>query len=214
MTLKLLRCALKFERIAILGHSGNGMLPLRHATRYPDHISHAILVGGVPAFDAARLTEVAKYWEMLASKERKDAISRNWERMKPALKAATADEALILSYLANSPVYFYDAHFDCTKLWEGHGNNAELFQRFWGPDGEFSRFDPAAEFPNVKCPVLIAAGVFDFAAPPTAWHGIKNKLANHEYRVFEKSGHYPHLEEQQLFDETLVEWLNRTLTNA
>jgi proline iminopeptidase len=207
--LEQLRCELKVERIAILGHSGHGMLPLRYATRYPEHISHAILVGGVPAFDAARVTETAKYWEMLASKERKDAIVRNWERLKEALKGATADEALILSYLANGPVYFYDAHFDCTMLWDGHANNAELFQRFWGPDGEFSRFDPAVEFPKVRCPVLIAAGVFDFAAPPTAWHGTKDKLVNHEYRVFEKSGHYPHFEEQQLFDETLVEWLKR-----
>jgi pimeloyl-ACP methyl ester carboxylesterase len=93
-------------------------------------------------------------------------------------------------------------------LWKGHANNAELFQRFWGPAGEFSRFDPAAES-NVRCPVLIASGVFDFACVPTTRHGIKDKLANHEYRVFEKSGHFPHIEEQHLFDETLIEWLKR-----
>lgn len=146
---------------------------------------------------------------MLASKERNDEIARNWERLTPVLSRATADEAMVLSYVANGPMTFYDAHFDCTNLWKGHANNAELFQRFWGPGGEFSRFDPAAEFPNVRCPVLIASGVFDFGAVPTAWHGIKEKLANHEYRVFEKSGHFPHMEEQQLFDETLIEWLKR-----
>lgn len=204
-----LRGELKLERIAILGHSGHGLIPLRYATRYPERISHAILVGAVPTFDPARLIELSRYWEMLASKERKDAIGHNWERMTPVLSRATADEALVLNYVANSPVYFYDAHFDCTNLWEGHATNAELFQRFWGPGGEFSRFDPAAEFPKVRCPVLIVAGVFDFAAIPTAWHGIKDKLSNHEYRVFEKSGHFPHMEEQRLFDETLVEWLKR-----
>ena len=123
------------------------------------------------------------------------------------LSRATADEAMTLNYVVNGPMTFYDAHFDCTHLWEGHANNAELFQRFWGPGGEFSRFDPAAEFPNVRCPVLIASGVFDFGAVPTAWYGIKNKLAHHDYRVFERSGHFPHMEEQSLFDETLVEWL-------
>jgi len=204
-----LRRELKLERIAILGHSGHGFIPLRYATRYPERISHAILVGAVPAFDAALLNEFAKYREMLASKERKDEIARNWERLTPVLSRATADEAMSLSYPANGPMIFYDAHFDCTNLREGHANNAELFQRFWGPGGEFSRFDPAVEFPNVRCPVLIASGVFDFACVPTTWHGIKDQLANHEYRVFEKSGHFPHLEEQQLFDETLIEWLKR-----
>jgi proline iminopeptidase len=205
-----LRGELKLERIAILGHSGHGLIPLRYATRYPDRISHAILVGAVPAFDTTRLAEVMKYWEMLASKERKDVVARNYERLTPELSRANADEAMTLNYVVNGPAYFYDAQFDCTHLWKGHANNAELFQRFWGPGGEFSRFDPATEFLNVRCPVLIAAGVFDFAAAPTAWYGIKDKLPNHEYRVFEKSGHFPHMEEQRLFDDTLVEWLKRS----
>lgn len=208
--LERLRGELKLERIAILGHSGHGILPLRYATRYPERISHAILVGALPEFHTARMVaEQTKYWEMLASRERRDLISRNQERLKSVLSGATADEAMVLNYVANGPAYFYDPHFDCTDLWKGHATNAELFQRFWGTGGEFSRFDPAAEFPKVRCPVLIASGVFDFAAVPTAWHAIKDKLANHEYRVFEKSAHYPHMEEQSLFDETLLEWIKR-----
>jgi proline iminopeptidase len=205
-----LRAELKLERIAILGHSGHGFLPLRFATRYPERISHAILVGAVPEFHTARLTaEWGKYWEIVASKERKDLLARNLVCVKPVLSRATADEAIALNYAANGPLFFYDAHFDCTGLWEGHANNAELYRRFWDPGGEFSRFDLEVEFPKVKCPVLIASGVFDFGTIPTAWHGVKDKLANHEYRVFEKSGHYPQMEEQRLFDETLVEWLKR-----
>lgn len=202
-----LRAELKLERIAVLGHSGNAFLPLRYATRYPDRISHAILVGAVPAFDEARIAEVAKHWEMLATQERKDVIARNHERIQPALSRATAAEAMMLNLMANGPVYFYDAHFDSTDLFKGQENNVELFQRFWGPGGEFSRFDGAAEFPQVKCPVLIAQGVFDFAAVATAWYGRKDLFPNHAYRAFEKSGHYPYLEEQRLFDETLLEWL-------
>jgi len=34
-------------------------------------------------------------------------------------------------------------------------------------------------------------------------------LTNHTYRAFEKSGHYPHFEEQALFDATLLESLKR-----
>jgi pimeloyl-ACP methyl ester carboxylesterase len=98
---------------------------------------------------------------------------------------------------------------DCTDLGEGHSGSAQIFERFVGPGEEFSRVDPRVEFPKVSCPVLIASGAFDFAAVPTAWHKFKDLLANHSYRAFEKSGHYPHFEEQALFEATLLEWLKR-----
>jgi pimeloyl-ACP methyl ester carboxylesterase len=32
------------------------------------------------------------------------------------------------------------------------------------------------------------------------------------YNLFEKSGHFPMVEEQELFDQKLVEWIGRTIT--
>jgi hypothetical protein len=49
--------------------------------------------------------------------------------------------------------------------------------------------------------------VFDFARCRPHGTSSRNLLANHGYRAFEKSGHYPHFEEQALFDATLLEWL-------
>ena len=129
--------------------------------------------------------------------------------MKDALSRATPDDGIIINYVANGPGIWYDPRFDCTDLWQGHFSSAQIFERFVGPGGEFSKFDPTVEFSNVFCPVLIASGVFDFAAVATAWHKFKDLLAKHTYRAFEKSGHYPHFEEQALFDATLLEWLKR-----
>lgn len=204
-----LRSELKLDRIAVLGHSCHGFIALRYASKYPDRISHAILVGSAPAFDGAWFGEVLKYSEMLMSKERKDELARSHERLQPAMSRATPDEAVVLNFIAGGPIQFFDARFDCAHLWKGQTFSADIFQRFWGPGGEFSKFDPTAEFPKIKCPVLIASGLFDFGCPPTTWHGIKERLAKHEYRVFERSGHHPQMEEQQLFDETVVEWLSR-----
>lgn len=136
---------------------------------------------------------------------------RNRERVKDALSKATPDDGIIINYIANGPLYWYDARFDCADLWMGHTGSAEIFRRFYGPGGGFGKVDPMVEFPKVRCPVLIASGVFDFAAAaaPTAWHKAKDLLANHSYRVFEKSGHFPHFEEQALFDSTLLGWLKR-----
>jgi proline iminopeptidase len=61
--------------------------------------------------------------------------------------------------------------------------------------------------PKIKCPVLIAGRNFDFVTVSTAWHKTMDAIPNHTFRAFEKSGHYPHFEEQKLFDATLLDWL-------
>jgi proline iminopeptidase len=205
-----LRGELNLERIAVLGHSVNAFIALRYAARHPDHVSHVIVIGGIPTMDASSAQEQEKYWTMLASQERKGILLRNSERVKDALSKATPDDAIIIKYIANGPLYWYDARFDCTDLWKGHSCSAEIFERFVGPGGECSKIDPTIEFPKVRCPVLGTSGVFDFAAVPTAWHKFKDLLANHSYRAFEKSGHWPHFEEQSMFDATLLEWLKRS----
>jgi len=202
-----LRAELRLERVAVLGHSGHGFIPLRYATRHPYSISQSVLVGAVPAFDARVIAEQERHWAMLASEERKQALAYNRERVRDVLSKATGEEAVVINYVANGPLFWYDARFDCTRLWEGNSSSAKIYRHFWGTGGEFSKFDPAVEFPKVRCPVLIASGVFDFAGVPTAWHKVKDLLPNHTYRVFEKSGHFPHFEEQALFDATLLEWL-------
>ncbi|MDP9369223.1 MAG: alpha/beta hydrolase [Chloroflexota bacterium] len=46
-----LRALLGFERIALLGLSFGEVIALESALRYPDRLSHVILVGTAPAFD-------------------------------------------------------------------------------------------------------------------------------------------------------------------
>src|SRR5215469_9631894 len=130
-----LRAELRLERVAVLGHSGHGFIPLRYAIRHPDRISQSVLVGAVPAMDARVLAEQERYWSMLASEERKQTWAHNRERVKDALSKATPDEAVVIDYIANGPLFWYDARFDCTRLWEGISVSAQIFQHFWGAGG-------------------------------------------------------------------------------
>lgn len=84
-----------------------------------------------------------------------------------------------------------------------------VFARFWGPQGQFAAFAPEASLPKIGAPVFIAQGVFDFAAPPHGWADDLAKLANATYHAFERSGHYPHLDERARFGEAVATWLRR-----
>lgn len=206
-----LRQALALERMAVLGHSGHSILAFAYAARFPEHVSRVIVVGGMPAFAPDLGEQIAAYWDVAASPERKRRLAENRARLSDqALGRLTPSERLVATYAADGPTYFHDPTYDCTPLWAGHDDfSPELHRRFWGPGGQFATFDPAISFPRVAAPVFIAHGAFDFSVPPTVWAGIKDRLPHQTYHAFERSGHYPQLEERATFGEAIAAWLGR-----
>jgi len=205
------RRALGLGWVAVLGHSAHSFLALAYAARYPELTSHVLAIAGAPGMTAGVAARTATYWDLVASPERKRILAENRARLtEEVLARLTPSERIIVSYVANGPVFFPDPTYDCTPLWEGHEQLSDrLFARFWGPQGQFGTFDPEAKLPKVVAPVFIAHGVFDFVAPPHVWAGELEKLPNATYRSFERSGHYPQLEERELFREAVAGWLAR-----
>lgn len=206
-----LRQALGFERLGVIGHSGHSVLALAYAARFPERVSGVIVVGGMPTFFPDLRQRIAAYWDVAASPERKQFVAENLAKLTDEILAPLSpSEQLIATYAADGPRYFYDPTYDCTPLWEGHVDySPALHQRFWGAGGQFETFDPDVGFPRISAPVFIAHGVFDFSVPPTIWIGMKDMLPSHTYRAFERSGHYPHLEERAAFSEVVTAWLRR-----
>lgn len=204
-----LRQALGLERVAVLGHSGHSILAFAYAAFFPERISRVIIVGGMPAFSPTLHEQTASYWDVVASPERKQFLAVNQAPLTDELLGRlTPSQRLTVTYAADGPRYFFDPTYDCTPLWAGHENfSPELYQRFWGAGGQFATFDPDAGFPQIAAPVFIAHGVFDFSVPPTVWTGIKERLPSQTYHAFERSGHYPQLEERGRFSDAVAAWL-------
>lgn len=79
-------------------------------------------------------------------------------------------------------------------------------RKIWGED--FTSIDISAGLESFKVPVLLALGRYDFSiGPPSAWDPMRPKFRDLTIRVFERSGHTPQLEEAELFDSELVDWL-------
>ncbi len=199
--------AIGLARAAVIGHSGHGIIASQFAARHPERVSHLILVGSIPKWDAEFEAERQRYWQMLASPERQEILKRNEERLAREMPKLSPGAAITRQYVALAPMLWRDPNYDSTDLWADTALNREVWDRFWGEGGQLRSFDAAREFPKIKCPVLIATGLFDFAVPPTSWHGIKEALANHTYHLFENAGHNPQIEDQARFDSALIEWL-------
>lgn len=205
------RRGLGLGRVAVLGHSAHSLLALGYAARYPEATSHVLSIAGTPAMNAGVFARAEAYWALVASPERKRLLAENRAKLTEEVMARlTPAQRIIVPYAASGPIYFPDPTYDCTPLWEGHEHiSDQLFAHFWGPQGQFAGFDPAVKLPSVVAPVFIAQGVFDFIAPPHIWAGELERLPRATYRAFERSGHYPQLDERALFREAVAGWLGQ-----
>jgi proline iminopeptidase len=198
-----LRGALGLEKVALLGWSVLALFAIDFAKAYPQSVSHLILIGG-----PARMERDWQYWEMVASPERKAILAANNERLdQAALSAVPPGRAMPLRYAADAPRYFYDPTFDPLPLYEGDEWDVPFFHHMFDRFAE--RHAGIEPILGVEAPTFLAQGVWDFVAPPIEWHGVIGTYRDCTYRAFERSGHYPFVEEQDLFDTKLIEWLSR-----
>jgi proline iminopeptidase len=198
---------LGLDRIAVLGHSAHGMMALEYARRFPQNTSYVIMIGTPPAMSERFQEATGEYWEKQASAERKEILKRNWERLtKDMLDKMTPSRRFINSYLANAPRVFYDPNYDATWVFEGHEYNMDMTNRVFS-DAMLATYDVTKLPGQVKTPVFLALGRHDYLVPHVSWDDAMGALPNLSYNLFEKSGHFPMLEEQDLFDKKFIEWI-------
>jgi proline iminopeptidase len=204
---ELVREALGLGRIAVIGHSGNAFMALEYAKKYPANVSHVVMIGIAPDLSVASTEAAQQAWLKLASPERKSALEENRRRITDEqLAPLPPDERFIREYVRDGPRAWYDPHFDSTPLWEGVDINTEMTGYVWGE--LFRDIDVTRGLESFDRPVFLALGRYDFlVAPPSSWEPIKDRFNNLTVRVFEKSGHTPQYEEQELFDRELLAWM-------
>jgi len=199
---ELLRQKLGFEKIAVSGCSYPALLALAYAQKYPDHASHVIMVDMTPYWnDKARKTH-KEYWETHASDERKEILKRNHEQLTDEVLSKVPPSWR--GYVRNAPMYWYDPTYDCSWLFEGFDINPDRMGHCLNeelPHFDFTQGD------GITTPVFLALGKYSFICPYYLWDDYKDKLPSLSYNLFEKSGHYPMLDEQELFDKKLIEWV-------
>jgi proline iminopeptidase len=192
-----LREHLGFEKVAVLGYSFGGFIALEYALRYPECLSHLILLDTAPTFDYGE--------EIDANARRKGATPEQLE----ALEAPADNEAEFWRlWKLIEPLYF-------------HTYDADLAERVLGKTilsveatevGEAitEEWDVRPRLGEISAPTLILVGRDDFICPPSQAKIMHERIPNSELVVFEKSGHFAPVEEPEAFFAAVREWLRRT----
>jgi proline iminopeptidase len=204
-----LRQALGFERWAVLGHSFGGHVALEYALRYPDRLSHLILLdSGARSWWSrenaprvvlergygAKKAELVRHW--FHGQTPPDAMFRNLMRLGPIYDphislVAFAREAFLERRSKLAPEAFTFAGRTLLKDW--------------------SVVDRLHE---IAAPTLVMAGRDDFVFPPECQVELAAGIPDARLRIIDRAGHNPHDERTDEVMEAVREFISPRVAAA
>jgi proline iminopeptidase len=197
-----LRNHLDLNQIAILGPSIGGLFALEYAKKHPENVSHLILLNTPPKLDYWLTIE--DYWITNASEERVKEYQKRKDYLEKSKDKLSPEELATMEMTIDAPFRWFDTSFDSSYLYDGYRLNGEGYAHIM--NHMVNSYDVKADTP-VTVPVFMSQSIYDHIVPYRLWDDYMDVFSDLTLHMFEKSGHNPHFEEQELFDKLLLEWL-------
>lgn len=192
-----LRAFLGFEKVAVRGHSAGGFIALTFALHYPERISHLILMDTAPAFNYMD--------EIMANAQRKGATQEMIATLQAP--APTGNEEFGQMLRVITPLYFHK--FDQALAERLTANMILSAFAAASNDVFMPTYNVVSQLGKIRVPTLILTGRDDFICPPSQAEIMHNGIPDSELVIFEHSGHFPHVEEPDVFFGAIRAWLTR-----
>lgn len=193
---------LNLERMILIGHSGHAYMAQAYAKKYPQHVTHLVLIAVGPDQSAASHAAAEQYFSASVCPERKAYLEEQLKDLPEAL-AADPDRRFITFCLKLGARSWYDYRFDAAHLWEDVYTNMPIIDHYWG--AVFRDIDITQDIDKLSMPITLMLGKFDYlVAPFYTWDPLRAKFKNLTVRIFEQSSHTPQFEQPEEFDHELL----------
>jgi proline iminopeptidase len=192
-----LRRHLGLGPIVSIGTSYGGMVAMAHAARYPDAVSHLLLI--VTAAHGGFIPRAQQMLQERGSAMQRQVCETLWEGA-----FRTADE-MRRYYDVMGPLYARRHDPAAAEAGRGRTIHApEPLNRAFGPMGFLRRFDLRGELGRITAPTLILAGRHDWICPPEFSEEIHRLIPRSDLRIFEESSHSIRVDEPQAMLDAIV----------
>lgn len=194
-----LRRTLGLDRICLLGHSAGAKVAIEYALAHPEHLERLVLY--------ATSADTGEEWERDSEAAVRARSAEPW--FADADAARTADlpprPGDCPRFKRIAPFYFAD--------WTGR--RAELAPfidafRCWPASREGQPKPPddlRPQLAGLRVPALVATGRHDFLFPPKWGQLTADAIAGARHVVFERSGHFAHVEEPAVFAAAIADFV-------
>jgi proline iminopeptidase len=184
-----LRQALGFDQWAVLGHSFGGNVALEYALRYPQHISHLVLIN----------TGGDQWWVNQNAPEllrKRGYPTKTVEAARRFYNGQITPNEFLRVYLKfNSAYYYQNSYLILLKgLSSGHMFKSRPEALIFGYQ-MLQGWTVMNRLSEIKMPTLILAGRYDFLFPTEHQVALAAGIPNARLEIIECAGHVPHLEQ-------------------
>jgi proline iminopeptidase len=215
-----LRLRLGVAKISLIGHSFGGTLALEYAARHPEHVSRIVFVDGMADGPAS-----IRMWRDRLEAWDPTALRRVSSAEKPqpdtAENSECAETKALMSLVnqatgKNGKAFFDHLQFvdqsvrerqDAVDAESGLKNTGELSNALFSTGLACYRFTQHA---RLTMPVLVIGGRQDGAIGIETMRDLASKLPHAKFIEYEKSAHFPYLEEPERFTADVTAFLTGT----
>lgn len=186
-----LRRHLGLGPIVSIGTSYGGVVGMAHAARYPEAVSHLVLI-----VTAAHSGFIDRAKETVSQRGTPEQIAACDDLFGG--RVTTREQMQHYLEVMGS---LYSCKHDATAArarLERAILNPEAFNRVYGPEGCLRNFDFRPMLAAITAPTLIIAGRHDWICPPEFSQEIHQHISDSDLRIFEESSHAVLGDETQL----------------
>ncbi len=184
-----LRQTLGFEKWAVLGHSFGGMVALEYALRYPQSLSHLLLMD--TCGDTSWVQHNAP--EILAKRGYSATAVQGARRF---YNGQLAPGEVFRAALKFASAYYY--HFSLLAMARqvifGPRVKMRPEAQVFGFSQLLTGWTVMDRLSEIKAPTLVLAGRHDFQFPPEHQAILADRLPNAQLELIERAGHNAHME--------------------
>ncbi len=197
-----LRLHLGLGPIVSVGTSYGGMVAMAHAARYPDAVSHLILV-----VTAAHAGFNARARQIVAERGSPEQIFVCHQLWAGRLDTV---EKLRHYYEVMGPLYSRKYDPVTARVGRERGIlSPEALNQAFAPGGFLQTFDLRPQLSSITSRTLILAGRHDWICPPEFSEEINRLIPNSELLIFEHSSHSIRVDEADKLLQTIGEFALR-----
>lgn len=190
------------EPIDMIGHSMGSFCALAYSTHFPQKIKKLILVGCTSGWGQQKKYGVHKSWKWWRHKQ-------FWQSRYWGTKNFIGFNSLATYNKLNNIVFeasFVDKrYFHPFPINKGDKKLDIPIRGKWLKN--VSKYDYHNELNTILLPVLICAGKHDVQTPLIMNLQIHERIKNSTLVIFENSGHFPFIEEESKFKNTITDFL-------
>lgn len=199
MAIEDVRTSIGAKRVSVLGSSYGGFLSLVYALRNPHSVQSLILVDTSASYgfreESTATARRRATTSMLA------ALERLWDG------TLEDDAAFRAAWREVLPLYFHRLPLEnIQRLADKSAYRLDTRKRILPT---FEHYDVRDALPTIAAPSLVMVGRHDWITSVAQAEELAAGLPNGELTVFEESGHYPFIEENETFIEKVRAWLTK-----